>query len=111
METFSSWAGGATFSLTTPQGAVYKAAAAKPTSAPEHELMPPAQTARSVGFRCLLLTFLGAAGCSSPAPDLEPPTPTKRQLESVGDAYVRATIKLNRPPAKMEEFLPSLAEH
>lgn len=73
--------------------------------------MLPPQTARSVGFRCLLLTCLAAAACSAPAPDLEPPTPTKRQLESIGDAYVRATIKLNRPPAKMEEFLPSLAEH
>jgi|GEM_PF-283481 len=40
----------------------------------------------------------------------DPPTPTERQLESIGDAYVRATIKLDHPPGSLPELMPWLKE-
>jgi hypothetical protein len=63
---------------------------------------------RSVGYG--LLGSLLALGCSSSATP-EPPTPTAINLQAIGDAYVRATQRLTRPPANLNELLPSLKEH
>jgi hypothetical protein len=62
---------------------------------------------RSVVGCCLLLGCL--AGCSSPVPT-EELSPTGRKLEAIGDAYVRATTQLHRPPQNLQELVPTLKQ-
>jgi hypothetical protein len=64
--------------------------------------------AKLLGACCLLLGCL-AAGCGSPATP-PPPSPTALKLQAIGKAYVDATVRQNRPPANLDELLPSLQE-
>lgn len=58
-----------------------------------------------------LVTCALALGCNRGGNvERDPPTPTERQLESIGDAYVRATIKLDHPPGSLTELMPWLKE-
>jgi len=59
----------------------------------------------------LAFMFLAAmCGCGSyvSPPGLD--SPSAKQLEKIGDAYLRATVQLNRPPSSEKEFLPFLKE-
>jgi hypothetical protein len=46
----------------------------------------------------LLLGSLGAAGCGPSGTPVAEDDPTRRNLEAIGDAYVRTTQKLGHPP-------------
>ena len=56
-------------------------------------------------------TLSAVAGCGTTATTGEekpPPTEAQRRLIAIGDAYVRATAKLNRPPNNVNELIPFL---
>jgi len=69
--------------------------------------MLPVRLFLSVIFAYML--FL-AAGCSGLAPPPSLDSPTAKNLERIGDAYLRATVQLNRPPASEKELRPFLKE-
>jgi hypothetical protein len=57
---------------------------------------------------------MGAAGCGNGEPQFkEEPVPTEcqKRLRIIGDTYVRATQKLNRPPNNLSEFMPTLKDY
>jgi hypothetical protein len=64
---------------------------------------------RGAAARLLLLGALAAAGCSAGTP-ADPSDPTRQNLDKLGVAYLRATMKLNRPPANLKELMPLLQE-
>jgi len=68
---------------------------------------------RFTGFWCLLLGCLAAAGCNSSTgtpPPADEETPTSKNLDRIGDAYQRANIRLNHPPANLDDLLQDLRE-
>jgi hypothetical protein len=59
------------------------------------------------GLACLV-TALNGCGSQVTAPGLD--SPSAKRLERIGDAYLRATVHLNKPPASDKELLPFLKE-
>jgi len=51
-----------------------------------------------------------SAGCSGSAPPPSLDSPSAKNLEKLGDAYLRATVQLNRPPANEKELMPFLKQ-
>ena len=70
----------------------------------------PARQVRSIRIWCVLFVCLSPVGCGKKGPSTEPLTPTEENLETIGEAYTRATIRLNRPPENLNDLLPSLRE-
>jgi hypothetical protein len=60
--------------------------------------------ARRVGIYCALVGCFAAGGCRATPVDSTELSPTGQHLEKVGDAYLRATLRLGRPPANLEEL-------
>jgi hypothetical protein len=58
---------------------------------------------------CVLLGGLAAAGCGSRTPEA-PPSEIEKKLDAIGDAYLRATVRLHKPPQNLDDLLPSLQE-
>lgn len=54
-----------------------------------------------------LATIVGCGSYVSP-PGLD--SPSAKRLEKLGDAYLRATVQLNKPPSSEKELLPFLKE-
>jgi hypothetical protein len=51
-----------------------------------------------------------ALGCGAPGAPAPKDDPTAEHLEKLGDAYLRVTINLNRPPNNVKELLPTLQQ-
>jgi len=69
----------------------------------------PLWRARPLGFCCVLLGCVAAAGCrSSVKTALD--APAARNLEKIGDAYLRATQQKDKPPQGLDDLLPALKE-
>jgi hypothetical protein len=51
-----------------------------------------------------------SAGCSNSAPPPALESPSAKNLKKLGDAYLRATVQLNWPPANEKELMPFLKE-
>jgi hypothetical protein len=65
---------------------------------------------KPTGLLGVLLGCLAGAGCGQSV-DFTPPSPTQRNLTNIGSAYTSATIRLNRPPANLEDLSPDLEKH
>jgi len=73
-----------------------------------------ARLGKCAGALSLVLSCLGLAGCGNGEPQFkEEPVPTEcqKRLRIIGDTYVRATQKLNRPPNNMTELMQSLKDY
>jgi hypothetical protein len=56
----------------------------------------------------LLLACLTTEGCGPSGTPVIREDPTRQNLEKIGDAYIRATIANNRPPANLDELVRHL---
>jgi hypothetical protein len=65
--------------------------------------------AKPLGVVCVLCAALVSVGCGKGA-SAKLETPTAKNLEKIGDAYLRACTRLNRPPANMAELMLDLKD-
>ena len=65
--------------------------------------------AKSFGVCFLLLGCLVAGGCAA-HPSTEPYSPTRVNLERLGNAYIHATSRLRHPPANLDDLMPDLED-
>jgi hypothetical protein len=61
-----------------------------------------------VAVSWFLVACVAGVGCGGARP--EPASPAGQHLERIGNAYLRATIGFNHPPANEKELLPFLRE-
>lgn len=57
----------------------------------------------------VFLAWCAALGCGAPGTPVDKVDPTAKNLDRIGDAYVRATMTLRRPPENLQELEPVLA--
>ena len=57
-----------------------------------------------------VLLLMSMCGCGPSAPIVGEVDPTREKLQHISSAYLKATLKTNRAPAKSDDLLPFLGE-